>query len=368
MKQSIKVMTVDDNAIYRKIISTIIKEIDKVDHVETAPNGKVALNIIEKDRPDLVILDIEMPELDGVETLKIIKTKYPDIGVIMASSVTSIDNTDATIKALELGAIDFVSKPQRSNDMEESLNYFRRKLTPLVQSFIVRKLASAIKEKNQNIRAEGFKLFSSLDSQQKSSKISGKNIPKDISLIIFGVSTGGPNTLNKIIPSLPKNFPVPILIVQHMPALFTQSLAKSLNSSSQLTVVEAENGQEIVPGHVYIAPGAHHMTVNRSIAKFTIQIDKDEPINNFRPCVDKLISSASPHFQGKTVHVILTGMGNDGTASLKEVKDQGNWCIAQDEDSCTVFGMSRSIIDNDLADEVLADTEIAKRLIELTNR
>lgn len=371
MNKSIKVMAVDDNAIYRKIISTILEEIDNVRHVETAPNGRVALNFIEKDRPDLVILDIEMPELNGIETLKIIKDKYPDIGVIMASSVTNIDDTDATIKALELGAIDFIPKPQKSNDMEESLTYFRKKLIPLVQNFMVTRLANAIKKNNLKIKNKGViestSIFSGLQAQQKTISKTSKKVPQNISLIIMGVSTGGPNTLNKIIPALPKDFPIPILIIQHMPALFTKSLAKSLNNSSQLTVIEAQNGQEILPGNVYIAPGAHHMTINKSIAKFTIQIDKDEPINNFRPCIDKLIKSASPYFGGKTIHVILTGMGNDGTSSLKEIKDKGDWCIAQDENSCTVFGMSRSIIDNNLADEVLTDTQIAGRLIELTN-
>lgn len=362
---NLRVLIVDDTVTYRKLLSDIVNSLPDMEVIATASHGRIALAKMKQERPDIVLLDMVMPEMDGLETLKRIKEEYPDTGVIMVSG-SSAPQAEDTLKALQLGAIDFISKPE-SRDFEANYKELTDKLRPLLGLFMaryqVRKIGRQPKQKERKHEERITDVSPPLTFKCK--------VPSRISALLIGVSTGGPNALAEVIPKLPAELKVPVLIVQHMPPLFTASLAEQLAKKSFLPVVEAKDGEMVVPGKVFIAPGGRHMCLslskgeNGSNGQVFIQLSDTPPVNSCRPSVDVLFRSAAVCYPGKTLAVILTGMGEDGADGVRLLRRNGCYCLAQNEETCVVYGMPRAVVESGLADEVLPLNEIAERIKNL---
>ncbi|WP_038055151.1 protein-glutamate methylesterase/protein-glutamine glutaminase [Thermodesulfobacterium hydrogeniphilum] len=339
MNKKISVLVVDDSAIMRKLIVDILKEDPEIEVVDTAKNGEEAIEKARALNPDVITLDIEMPVMDGLTALKILRRELPHIKIIMFSSLTQ-EGAKATIEALSLGASDFVPKPS-SKSFVESVKKIKEDLIPKIKSLVIKKVLLKPPVKKPKIKAGDYKVCG------------------------IGVSTGGPQTLMQIIPKLPANFPVPILIVQHMPPIFTKQLAERLDHMSVLRVKEAEQGEPVKDSLVYIAPGDYHMVVKKQGAGIRIHLHQGPPRNFCRPSVDELFESLAEVYNGKTLVLVLTGMGNDGKEGAKKIKEKGGVVLAQDAESCIVFGMPKAVIEANLADEILNLSQIPQRLKEL---
>lgn len=355
--EPIRVLVVDDSIFMRRTISKLISS-EQILVVDTACNGREAIEKIIEHNPDIVTLDIEMPIMNGLEALKEIMENHP-LPVLMLSTLTS-DGADATIDALSNGAIDFITKKAAFTEMNSIKDELIDKILSIgknssIKNQLRRKSQLLNMKKNINKSDESDSSLSKKlieKARQKGSQSTFKtsdNRPKDISIITIGISTGGPVALNELLSHLPGNIPVPILIAQHMPPYFTKSLAERLNNSSKLNVKEAENGDKALPGWVYLAPGGRQMTINK---RFLISIGDDPKDELYKPSVNVLLGSVADSFSSNSVGIIMTGMGHDGRESAKKVKSAGGFMIAQDIDSCVVPGMPKSIIDNHLADEI----------------
>ncbi len=351
-KRKAKVLITDDMVTYRIILSSILRTFEDVEIVGTAKNGQDALDKIPEYHPDIITLDVEMPVMDGLTALKKIKAGHPDIEVIMVSGANR-KNADITMKALEAGAFDFIIKPD-SSSAEEA----RRELSEALRQHI-----SAILEKKLSARPMPRVRVTPPPTQKEMAHPAAP--PKKIELISIGVSTGGPKALGKLLPNLSPKLP-PILIVQHMPPIFTKSLAENLNKHTRLNVKEAEENEPIKPGMVYIAPGGRHMVIRKANEAYVIGLNDNPPENSCRPSVDVLFRSIASHFPSeKVLSVIMTGMGSDGFKGVQALKRKGAYCLAQDEESCVVYGMPKYVVDHGLADEILSLEEMAKRINQL---
>jgi len=350
----LRALVVDDTALFRRVISDALGLLPDVEVVATAPNGKIALERIETLRPDLVTLDVEMPDLDGIQVLEAIKQRGLDCGVVMVSAHT-LKGGDLTIRALEKGAFDFITKPS-GGDIQTNLGSIRDAMLPIVNAFRrkreIRSILSTHAPTSAQTAADKAKPVSSAERQAPAARSAEPAVKAD--LVVLGISTGGPNALTRILPTLPANFPVPILIVQHMPPLFTQSLAASLNGKCAVRVKEAADADIAQPGWIYIAPGGKQMkAVAGPKGEVTLRITDDPPENNCKPSVDYLFRSIANHFPGKAAAVIMTGMGSDGVVGLRLLKRQGSRVIAQDEASCVVFGMPGEAVKAGVVDVVV---------------
>jgi len=340
--KKIKVLVVEDSPIMRKLITEILKNDPEIEVIDTAKTGKEAIEKARILKPDVITLDIEMPEMDGISALKILRKEIPQTKVIMFSSLTQ-EGAKATIECLSLGAYDFVPKPS-SKSFYESIKKIEQELVPKIKSVTP---------------------LERIKSIYKPSLITPK-IKKGIYKVCgIGVSTGGPQTLLKIIPELPPNFPAPILIVQHMPPIFTKQLAERLNSISRLRVKEAEEGELVKDSVVYIAPGDYHMKVKKENALVRIKLHQGPPRNFCRPSVDELFESLAEVYDGNTLALVLTGMGSDGKEGAKKIKEKGGVVLAQDAESSIVFGMPKAVIEEGLVDEVINLSKIPERLKDL---
>ncbi|GAA0461389.1 chemotaxis response regulator protein-glutamate methylesterase [Alkalibacillus silvisoli] len=343
-----KVIIIDDSAFMRKVISDIINQDPHLEVVATARNGQDGLKKVQEYKPDVITLDIEMPVMDGLKALKEIMAEHPT-PVIMLSSLT-YEGAEATIEALELGAVDFINKTSGSisldiNDISEEIC---RK---------VKDATSAMVEKPKSHNH-------TVSSQKRS-----PNFVSDQTIITIGVSTGGPKALQQLLSKLPGDFKAPILIVQHMPAAFTKSLAERLDRLSEINVKEAVNGELIKPGTAYIAPGDYHLSIKSVGRAYATVIDQTEPIRGHRPSVNKLFESVADLNRVNKVGVILTGMGNDGTlgAQMMREKDRNTYLIAESEQSAVIYGMPKSIIENVDPDLIEPIDSIPSSLIKLFN-
>lgn len=366
---SLRVLVVDDTIIFRTILADVLREIDDVEVVGTAPNGKSAIAKIAELKPDLVTLDIEMPGMNGIEVLEQIRLNNYSTGVIVVSSFTESGST-YTIQALEKGAFDFITKPSEDT-IEKNKTFIKNELQPKIRIFSRKWEIRSILKGSVSPASGGRK--PGLESKVLTTPVlvSSTTTKKMVhpQMILIGVSTGGPAALSVIIPQIPSNINVPVFIVQHMPPMFTQALAESLQSKSKLEVMEAADGIEPMPGCVYIAPGGKQMKLVKTPGNLKrIEITDDPPENNCKPAVDYLFRSVASNFPAQSVAVILTGMGSDGTIGLKLLKRQGCQIIAQDEASCVVFGMPRSAIEAGVVDEVLPLGKIAERMTEIVKR
>ncbi len=357
----IKVLIIDDSVTYRAILSKTLSSIEGCEVVGAATNGKVGLDMVALHRPDLVTLDIEMPVMGGLETLQHLTGKYKDTGVIIVSSANA-HSADQTVEALSLGCLEFIVKPDTTSlavarealekQIRHVLSVYRKKIgAPLIKS-----PPAATPPLQRSVAA----------SRAYRGKIKE---PRILDLIAIGTSTGGPRALEELITRLPGTIPVPIVVVQHMPPLFTKSLAKNINDKSALNVCEGSDGQKIMAGNVYIAPGGRHMALLKgSDRQAHITINDNAPENSCRPSVDVLFRSLTTVYRPtRILCVILTGMGADGVKGVQYLQEQeGGYCITQSEKSCVVYGMPRSIAEAKLSHEPLDLKDIARRITSLS--
>lgn len=356
----LRALVVDDTSLFRKVVSDALLSLPDVEVIATAPNGRIALERAATLKPDLITLDIEMPEMDGIEVLEALKARGIECGVIMVSALTR-KGGDLTIRALERGAFDFITKPT-DGDSKNNLAAISSALAPIVSAYRRRlEIRSILKSPAQAAAAAPVAapvVKPSVPAVESHAPV------RKADLVLIGVSTGGPNALAKLLPALPGNFPVPVLIVQHMPPLFTKSLAASLAEKSKVAVKEAEEGEVIRAGTAYIAPGGRHMKiVPGSKGEIKLAITDDPLENNCRPAVDYLFRSVANHFTGGTAAVIMTGMGSDGVLGLRLLKRKGCRVIAQNEASCVVFGMPGEAVKAGVVDVVAPLDHIADEII-----
>ncbi|MCE8053769.1 chemotaxis response regulator protein-glutamate methylesterase [Halomonas daqingensis] len=338
----IKVLCVDDSALIRDLLSEIINSQPDMEVVAVAPDPLVARDLIKQHNPDVLTLDVEMPRMDGLDFLERLMRLRP-MPVLMVSSLTQA-GSEITLRALELGALDFVAKPSlgiRSGMLEYAND-------------IAEKIRAAAKSRPRQARPAQAAPRPALKAPLVSSE----------KLIIIGASTGGTEAIRAVLEPLPANSPA-ILITQHMPGGFTRSFAERLNRLCNITVKEASDGERVLPGHAYIAPGDAHLKLARSGANYVARLDDGPPVNRHRPSVDVLFHSAANQAGRNAIGVILTGMGKDGAAGLLEMRQAGSATLAQDEASCVVFGMPREAIALGGAVEVVGLDEIPERLMAL---
>lgn len=349
----IKVLVVDDSAFMRKAISSMLQEDPEIKVIATAKDGLEAVQMVQELKPDIVTLDVEMPRMDGITALKEIMQKYP-VPVIMVSSLTT-EGAKVTLEALELGAVDFIPK----NLAELSVNIVKIKPV-LIEKIKTIAKRGIIKRKPVLKPTETPKQLETPKIEPSRGRFTSE---RKIGIVSIGTSTGGPKALQEIIPKLPKDFPVPIVIAQHMPPNFTKPFAERLNQLSQLQVKEAEEGEAIKPGVVYIAPGRGHMRLKRRGIEAIVTISEDKEEFIYRPSVDALMLSVAETFPGRSLGVILTGMGNDGAKGCKKIKETGGRVFAQDEESCVVYGMPKAVVEAGIADKVIPLEEMAGEII-----
>jgi two-component system, chemotaxis family, protein-glutamate methylesterase/glutaminase len=346
-----RVIVVDDTSIFRRVISDALSGIPGVEVVGTAGNGKLALARIASLRPDLITLDIEMPEMNGLEVLESMRATGAKAGVIMLSSLT-VRGGQMTVRALEGGAFDFITKPEGGSPQENTAR-LREDLRPMVLALERRREIRSI----LNTKETTLALAPPMPSRRARSR-SGSPI------VLIGVSTGGPTALAEVVPALPSGIGAPVFIVQHMPPHFTKALAERLQGKSAIPVNEAQDGEIALANHAYLAPGGRHMKLSPGVhGEIVIRVTDDPPENGCRPSVDYLFRSAALHFPGRSIAAILTGMGNDGTEGMRMLKRGGSPTIAQDEASCVVFGMPREAILAGVVDTVVPLSKIAGTIV-----
>lgn len=354
---AIKVMVVDDSALVRRFLTEVLNSDSDIEVLNTAMNPVFALEKLAKGPlPDIITLDVEMPEMDGVTFLKKLSSLY-DIPVIMFSSVTE-SGAEITLNALKNGAFDFVTKPK--GNLSSSLEELKQQLIPKIKEAYTYKQRKEAKKKSYysspSLTPKGKPRVGKKPQFPSSPPIS--SFKQASKIVVVGSSTGGTNALENLIPYMPSNFP-PVLVVQHMPPKFTQNFAQRLNQISQVKVKEAEDGDKVVAGTVYIAPGDFHMELK---TKTSLIIHQGERVNRHRPSADPLFESAARFWGKDVVGVILTGMGNDGALGMQTLKRAGAYNIAQDEESSVVFGMPKEAIKLGVVDSVLPLSEIFQHL------
>ena len=358
----IRVLVVDDSAIFRRVVSDALGGVPGVEVVGTSSNGKLALARMAALRPDVVTLDIEMPEMNGIEVLEAMKPAGLKACVIALSALT-VRGGELTVHALELGAFDFLTKPEGGSP-EANLALLRTQLAPMIRAYERRRDIHNILRSEAGPKAALDRPADALPASPPGPAPVVRRPSTAPALVLIGVSTGGPSALATLVPALPRDLAAPVFIVQHMPPLFTAPLAKSLAAKSVLPVTEAVDGETAARGHVYLAPGGRHMKLAQDESGgVVIRITEDPPENNCRPAVDYLFRSAALQFPGRAVAAVLTGMGRDGTAGLGMLKRTGCFAIAQDEPSCVVFGMPKEAIQAGVVDVVAPLDAIAGTIV-----
>lgn len=336
----IRVLIVDDAAVFRRVLSAEFASDSELDVVGTAADGRIALAKLTQVNPDIVILDVEMPVLDGLGTLKEIRKSHPKLPVIMFSSLTE-RGAEATLDALALGATNYFTKPGGSGGLEASLQVIRNELIPLIKA-LCRKPPAALPTPVTPIA-------------------SGSKVPAQV--IAIATSTGGPNALADLFAGLPASLAVPMVIVQHMPPMFTRLLAERMAAKFAWKTQEGRTGDVLQSGHAYIAPGDYHMTLKRDRQNVSIQLHQEPPENSCRPAADVLFRSVAQAFGPAALAVVLTGMGQDGMRGCEMIKAAGGEVLVQDEASSVVWGMPGSVKRAGLADRVLPLTLLAPEIV-----
>lgn len=349
----VRVMVVDDSVVIRQVIKDALASDPGIEIVGTAQNGKVALEKLADVNPDLITLDLEMPEMDGLRTLEEMQRLQLRVPVIVFSTLTE-RGAKAALDALARGASDYVCKPSGQRNVQATMERIRSELIPKIH---------ALSRRRAGVPAPASVGSPGLDVAPPST--AGADAPSArVELVVIGVSTGGPSALAEVIPRLPRELPVPVLIVQHMPPVFTKVLAQRLASTSRLKVREAEQRDRIEPGTVYIAPGDHHMRVAGSARESWLVLDQSPAENGCRPAVDPLFQTAAQAYGAGLLALILTGVGHDGTKGAGFIRRAGGTVWAQDEATSVAWGMPSSIISANLAQRVLPLALIARALTE----
>ena len=393
MSAKIRVMLVDDSAVIRRLLTDVLAGDPELDVAGTAQNGQAALDKLSIINPDIIILDVEMPVMDGLETLAEIRKRQPRLPVIMFSSITE-RGAAVTLEALGRGANDYVTKPANTGNMMASLQRVREELIPRVKTFCRHVLNAPTAQAAPASFAPlaPIKPAAHLEPLTKPAPLPRPQFPlqhddpltrprlsaqpepplprpplrstsQRVDILAIGVSTGGPNALAEVIPRLPAQFPVPVVIVQHMPPIFTRMLAERLDGQCALSVAEATHGETLKAGQVRIAPGGSHLVLEKQGGAVRLQLNQDPPENSCRPAVDVLFRSVASIYQGNILALILTGMGNDGLRGCEVIRQSGGQILVQDEATSVVWGMPGYVARAGLADRQLPLTQIAGEIV-----
>ena len=346
---AIKVLIVDDSALIRSLLTDIIDSQADMEVVGTAPDPLVARERIKALNPDVLTLDVEMPRMDGLVFLEKLMRLRP-MPVLMVSSLTE-KSSFLTLRALELGAVDFVTKPKI--DISRGMQEYALEITEKIRTAAKAK----IRQPPPNVHLSGERK----NTADVVLPVTHRTFSSTEKVIAIGASTGGTEALKTFLAAMPHDAPG-ILITQHMPEAFTRTFAQRLNNLCRLSVKEAEHGERVLPGHAYIAPGNRHILLARSGANYVIELSDGPPVSRHRPSVDVLFRSAANCAGKNAVGIILTGMGDDGAAGMLEMREAGAYTFAQDEKSCVVFGMPKEAIARGGVDEVLPLCEMPRRL------
>jgi two-component system chemotaxis response regulator CheB len=349
----IRILVVDDSAVVRKLLCEILSADPAIEVAGSAGDGRIGLARIAEWHPDLVTLDIEMPVMNGLETLKELRRRHPKLPVIMFSTLTG-PGAEATLEALTLGASDCATKPSNTGSALRSADAIRAELIPKIKALCGRGTAWP-------------KVQALIPSVAGPAVARGRS-REPVEIIVIGSSTGGPNALAAVLPHIPKDFPVPILVVQHMPPMFSRLLADRLASQCSIPVVESGNGVRLTAGGVWIAPGDFHMTVARRGLFWELSLNQDPPENSCRPAVDVLFRSVAAAGRGGVLAVVLTGMGSDGALGARQIHDAGGEVLVQDESSSAVWGMPGAVYAAGLADGVYPLEQIASEIMRRVER
>ncbi len=329
----IRVLIVDDSVVIRRLLTDIIEADPDFEVVGTASNGQIAVDKMTRLQPDVITLDVEMPVLDGIGTLRLLRERGLSKPTVMFSTLTE-RGAAATLDAMQLGAADYVTKPSNTGGFDEARERVRVELLP-------------------KLRAIGRRSVPTTAALRKQAPPVPVGASVFCDILAIGCSTGGPNALAEVFDRLPATFGVPIVITQHMPPVFTGLLAKRLDQISGLHVVEAEHGMRVEAGTAYIAPGDHHMEVHGTPGAVTLRLNQDPPENSCRPAVDPMFRSVARVYGAKALAVVLTGMGQDGLAGAQWIKEAGGQVFVQDAETSVVWGMPGAVAEADLADAVL---------------
>ncbi len=350
MPPPIRVLVVDDSVVVRKIVTDVLSEDPTIEVVGTAVNGRAALTKIESLRPDVVTMDIEMPEMNGIEAVAAIRAGRNRVPIIMFSTLTERGAT-ATLDALAAGADDYVTKPANVGSIGQSRESVRAQLIPRIKVLTGRPVG---------LPAHLVPAAAVPAPRPPAPRVGAR---RDPAVLVIGSSTGGPDALTRVVPLLPADFPLPVLVVQHMPPVFTRQFAGRLDRLSKLEVVEAVAGTTLRPGTVHIAPGDFHLTVTSVGGLRRTHLDQGPPENFCRPAVDVLFRSAVAAYDGAVLSVVLTGMGSDGRVGTGVVRASGGTVIAQDQASSVVWGMPGSVVQAGHADEVVPLDRVAETVL-----
>lgn len=348
----IRILVVDDSVVVRRMVSDVLAADPQLEIAGTAANGKIALAKIPQVNPDVVILDVEMPELDGIGTLVGIRKSLPALPVIMYSTLTQ-RGAEATLEALSKGATDYVTKPSNVGSAAQALECIRTQLIPRIKAICGGALGLH----------RSSSLGASVASQKLSPRLPVLRREERIDIVAIGVSTGGPNALASLIPSFPSDLPVPVVIVQHMPPVFTRFLAERLAAKSQISVEEGCPGALLKPGCAWIAPGDYHMVVATDHNQVVIRTYQGPPENSCRPAVDVLFRSVAEVYKSHTLAVVMTGMGQDGLRGCEHIRESGGQILAQDQETSVVWGMPGFVANAGLADKVLSLDQLGMEII-----
>lgn len=356
--QQIRIVVVDDSAFMRKALSMMLESDPGIKVVGTANNGEDGIEKVKQLKPDLVTMDVEMPRMDGLTALRHIMKSNP-VPVMMVSSITT-DGAQATLEALELGAVDFI--PKQMSYVSLDIVKIKEDLIAKIKNIVGRKhvLMARHRARSRFLEAGAGARRSSRIVPAKAITIRRKNHKVD--LVAIGSSTGGPPALMEVISKLPANLPVGVVIAQHMPPMFTKSLADRLNGASKLTVREAENMEAVEPGKVLIAPGGKHLSIKKVGGRSIVMISSEPADTLYKPCVDVMFHSIAKTHGRSTLAVVLTGMGTNGLEGGRAIKGKGGVLMAQSEATCVVYGMPRAIIDAKLADHVVSIDNVAAEI------
>ncbi len=349
--QRIRVLVVDDSTVVRRIVAKVLGDDPRIEVVGTAVNGKVALEKVDALRPDVVTLDLEMPVMGGLEALAELRRRSPDLPVIVFAAADEAGAVGA-LTALQAGASDYTTKPSQLARISDAVDALQQELIPKILALY----ATVRRTQSRSTLARNEPRAPLASPPARPILAEAGSAPE---IIAIGTSTGGPKALQAILPDLPKSFPVPIVIVQHMPAAFTATLARSLDQRCQIRVQEAYEGAEIRPGEAWIAPGDYHMTVERTAGGGRLHLDQGPKENSCRPAVDPLFRSVAKSFGARSLAIVLTGMGSDGLEGARALAQIGARIVVQDEASSVVWGMPGAVANAKLAAQILGQQEFA---------
>lgn len=344
--EKIRVLVVDDSLVVRRVVTEELTAQPDIEVAGSASTGRIALEKMAQLNPDLVILDIEMPDMDGLTALTHLRQSHPKTPVVMFSSLTEL-GAAATLEALSRGASDFFAKPGGAGGLEASRKVIRDELIPAIRALCTRKSPAAASP-----------TISTVSTPSRPSAAAAR-----VDLLAIGASTGGPNALAELFAEFPADFAVPILVVQHMPPMFTQFLAERLTKNSKVPTVEAKSNSELEPGKAWVAPGDHHLVIVRDGSRVRTKVTQEPQENACRPAVDPLFRSVASIYGRNCLAVVLTGMGQDGLRGCEAIRAAGGQILAQDEASSVVWGMPGFVARAGLADKVLPLCLIAGEII-----